>query len=67
MKPKDPEIPRQRATELEYLKWFRINADLGPAEGDVIDDMNERFMSETGKNLPKGWNYAQDGETIIDK
>lgn len=58
---------RKRATELEYLKWFRINADFGPADSDVIDEMNRRFMEETGKNLPEGWNYAQDGETKIDK
>jgi hypothetical protein len=58
---------RERASELEYLKWFRCNADFGPADGDVIDDMNYRFMRVTGKNLPIGWNYAQDGETIIDE
>lgn len=58
---------RERATELEYLKWFRHHADFGPAEGDVIDIMNERFMKETGKNIPKGWNFQQDGETTTDK
>ena len=58
---------RKRATELEYLKWFRINADFGPAEGDVIDGMNEAFMEQTEKNLPKGWNYMSDGETSTDK
>ncbi len=58
---------RKRATELEYLKWFRCNADFGPADGDVKESMDEMFMEETGKNLPEGWNYAQDGETIIDR
>lgn len=58
---------RERATELEYLKWFRIWADFGPGEGDVINHLNERFMDETGKNLPEGWNLAQDGETVIDR
>ena len=57
----------ERATELEYLKWFRINADFGPADGDVKAWMDERFMNETGKNLPEGWNYSSDGETIIDR
>ena len=57
----------ERATELEYLKWFRINADFGPASSDVIDGLNEDFMNETGKNLPEGWNYSQDGETLIDR
>jgi len=58
---------KQRATELEYLKWFRLNADFGPADSDVKDIMNEDFMRQTGKNLPDGWNIAQDGETCIDK
>ncbi len=43
------------ASELEYLTWFRINADFGPADADVIDYMNERFVEQTGKNLPIGW------------
>jgi len=60
-------MSRERATELEYLKWFRLNVTLGPAESDIIDNMNVRFMKETGKNLPDGWNYSQDGETIIDR
>lgn len=46
---------KERATELEYLKWFRLNADFGPADSDVIYFMNERFKEETGKELPKGW------------
>ncbi len=58
---------RARATELEYLEWFRINADFGPGEGDVIDAMNERFMEEKNLNLPEGWNFAQDGESTLDK
>lgn len=60
-------MPRERATELEYLKWFRMNADFGPADSDVKENMNKYFMRETGKNLPEGWNYSQDGETIIDE
>jgi hypothetical protein len=48
-------MEQERATELEYLKWFRINADFGPAEGDVINWMNEKFMEEAGKQLPEGW------------
>ena len=65
--PEEETIMRKRATELEYLKWFRINADFGPADSDVIDMLNQQFMKETGMNLPEGWNYAQDNETIIDK
>ena len=44
-----------KASELEYLTWFRHNIDLGPGEQDVIDNMNERFIEETGKELPEGW------------
>lgn len=58
---------RERATELEYLRWFRINADFGPADGDVQDWMSLRFMEATGKNLPEGWNVASDGETSLDR
>jgi hypothetical protein len=58
---------RERATELEYLTWFRCNADFGPADSDVKDAMDEQFMDETGKNLPEGWDIAQDGETTIDR
>lgn len=60
-------MARERASELEYLTWFRTECDFGPAHGDVVDYLNERFMEETGKNLPEGWNVAQDGETCIDK
>lgn len=58
---------RERATELEYLRWFRCEADFGPADGDVKDDMDQKFMDETGKNLPLGWNCFSDGETSTDR
>lgn len=45
----------EKATELEYLTWFRLNADFGPAEDDVIHELNERFKEEMGKELPEGW------------
>jgi len=67
MKTKKETNMRERATELEYLKWFRLDADFGPADSNVKDHMDERFMDETGKNIPEGWNYAADGETITDK
>lgn len=57
---------RERATELEYLEWFRIEADFGPADSEVKDLMNERFIEETGKDIPEGWNYYSDGETMTD-
>ena len=58
---------KKRATELEYLKWFRINADFGPADSDVKDMLNDEFIEETGKNIPVGWNFMSDGETSTDK
>jgi hypothetical protein len=58
---------KDRATELEYLTWFRINADFGPADSDVKLYLDQRFMEETGKNLPEGWNIAPDGETSLDE
>ena len=60
-------LKRERASELEYLTWFRINADFGPADSDVKEIMDQQFMEETGKNLPEGWNVMQDGETSTDK
>lgn len=58
---------RKRASELEYLKWFRCNADFGPGHSDEQFRLDEMFMEETGKNLPEGWNFAPDGETIMDQ
>ena len=56
-----------RATEIEFLQWFFQKADFGPAESDVRNYMNQNFMDETEKNLPAGYNFASDGETIIDR
>lgn len=67
MPKKQKKQKRERASELEYLKWFRHHADFGPADSDVKDILNQEFMEETGKNLPEGWNVAEDGETNIDK
>jgi hypothetical protein len=58
---------KERATELEWLKWFYMDTDFGPADGDVQDNMKERFIKETGKNLPEGYNFYCDGETSTDK
>jgi hypothetical protein len=45
----------EKATELEYLKWFYSYADFGPAEGDVRNYMNQLFTKKTGKALPEGY------------
>ena len=66
-KAKEEAMSRERATELEYLKWFRHRADFGPADGDVKAILNKAFMDETGQNLPEGWNIDEDGETCLDR
>ena len=45
----------ERASEIEYLKWFYANADFGPADGDVRVYMNQSFVEATGKALPVGY------------
>ena len=45
------------ATELEWLKWFCIEADFGPGDCDVQLGMRENFEKETGKLVPEGWRY----------
>jgi hypothetical protein len=45
----------KQATELEYLKWFFINTDFGPAHEDVVDCMEGAFTKETGKEVPTAW------------
>jgi hypothetical protein len=46
---------KEIATELEYLKWFYINADFGPADSDVRYFMNQIFEKQTGKQIPEGY------------
>jgi len=40
--------------ELEYLRWFFQEADFGPAHGDVIEIMNQKY-TESGRTLPEGY------------
>lgn len=57
----------KRATELEYLRWFRLNASdvMGPADSDCLDWLNKKFVKETKKLLPEGWKevYPDDDES----
>ncbi len=46
---------KPEATELEYLKWFVINTDFGPADEDVKYLMQQQFEKETGKKVPENW------------
>lgn len=51
---------KERATELEYLRWFYHAADFGPADSDVRDILDEQFISEIGKLLPEGYEREED-------
>lgn len=46
---------RERAAELEWLKWFYQNCDFGPADGDVRASLRDEFQQETGKLVPEGY------------
>ena len=48
---------REKASELEYLRWFYAHADFGPAHSDVMMILNEDFVDETGLALPDGYEY----------
>ena len=41
--------------ELEYLRWFKANADFGPADSDVHAILDEEYETETGNKVPKEW------------
>ena len=45
----------KRASELEWLKWFYLNADFGPADGDVRLMLKDDFINEVGKEMPIGY------------
>lgn len=45
----------KQATEQEFLKWFYVNADFGPAHGEVLQHLKEKFEEKTKKKLPKGY------------
>jgi hypothetical protein len=51
----------KRASELEWLKWFYSHADFGPADGDVRSQLKEKFTTETGKELPAGYDDKEVG------
>lgn len=48
------------ATELEWLQFFYSEADFGPADCDVRDYLMQKFVEETGKQLPEGYGYTYD-------
>lgn len=56
---KTTEKKSERATELEYLKWFRLHADFGPGDYEVKLQLDRDFVRRTGKLLPKGWEQEE--------
>lgn len=49
----------EKATELEFLTWFFINADFGPADSDVRMELQEEFTEKTGKAVPNGYSVDE--------
>lgn len=41
----------------EYLHWFFVNADFGPAHEDVVKFYQEQYEELMGKPVPKGYKY----------
>lgn len=52
----------ERASELEWLKYFYNEADFGPAHEDVVSIIAEDFKKETGKLLPEGYDWSEEVE-----
>ena len=48
-------MTEEKQAEYDYLRWFAINADFGPADEDVRHYLRERYEKETGKPVPAGW------------
>lgn len=41
--------------ELEFLRWFFQEADFGPAHGDVMFYMKQKWKEKTGRTIPYGY------------
>ena len=52
----------EEATELEYLTFFRVNADFGPGHSDVMFYLNWEFERQTGKRVPANWRDDEEEE-----
>ena len=55
----------KRASELEWLKYFYENIDLGPADEDVVEMMKEEFVIKTKKKMPKGYKLHQNEQDFL--
>jgi len=51
-----------KAIEEQWLHWFAVNVDFGPAHGDVMIMMQDEFNRQTGLEVPDGWRYDCDEE-----
>ena len=60
-------MEKEIATELEFLEWFYIESDFGPADSDIRDSMKLKFIRRSNKCLPKCYDYMSDGESSINK
>ena len=54
----------ERATELEWLKFFYNYADFGPAHEDCLYMLMDLFKGKTGKMLPENYDYRKNGDDI---
>lgn len=43
--------------ENAYLTYFHQNADFGPAHGDIVCNIQERYKETSGKDVPVEWKY----------
>lgn len=46
-----------KEAELHYLRWFKQNADFGPADSDVHMFMDQAYERDTGKRVPAGLRF----------
>ena len=47
--------------EMDYLAWFRVHCDFGPAHGDVISSIEKEYEKSTGSKVPNKWRSDYEG------
>jgi hypothetical protein len=45
--------------ELDFLRWFYINCDFGPADEDVRAILIDEYKKETGRDMPSGYDWRE--------
>ena len=50
----------EKATELEFLRYFFQNADFGPADGEVRFYLGRDFERVSGKEPPDGYREEEE-------